>query len=147
LFIPEDYAINPLVADPALILFVSKHLPLAAARHVILVADPSLEYQFRLIISHQLAASAVPVDTLGIEVIDLFLLLDLRGLDALSYCLINRKLKNIRLEKYYIFLKVQAYDLVESDFARTDIAWIIVNVLGQLLEQVRFWLAALHAMK
>jgi len=93
LFIPEDYAINPLVADPALVLFVSKHLPLAATRHIILVADPSLEYQFRLIISHQLAASAVPVDALGIEISDLFLLLDLRGLDALSYRLINRKLK------------------------------------------------------
>ena len=94
MFIPEDYAINPLVADPALVLFVSKHLPLADTRHIILVADPSLEYQFRLIISHQLAASTIPVNAFGIEVRDLFLFLDLRSFNSISDSLVDRVLKD-----------------------------------------------------
>ena len=92
--IPEHNAINPFVADPALILLISKHLPLAASWYVIFVSDPSLEYQFRLIISHQLAASTIPVNAFGIEVRDLFLFLDLRSFNTISDSLVDRVLKD-----------------------------------------------------
>jgi hypothetical protein len=101
------------------------------------VPDPSLEYQFRFIISHQLASSSITVDAFRIQIRELFLFLNLRGLYTLSNRLIDRK----------IFLKMKSNNLIESDFTRTDVAGVVVFVFWQFLKEVRLWRAAIHSMK
>ncbi len=51
MLIPEDDAVDPLVADPTLVLLICQHLPLAASWDVDLMADPALEDQLLVIIS------------------------------------------------------------------------------------------------
>jgi hypothetical protein len=111
--IPEDEGVDPLVADPALVLLVGQHLPLAAARDVQLVADPALEDEFLVHIGEPFI-SAFVIHALYRYV---RLLLEFRYLgnfDSVSHNLVDRALVIMSIDDTYILFKSGAYYMIKA---------------------------------